>query len=198
MKLKLLLCALLALLVLLPMFADVPPATTANALSNAVVLIIRHAEKSDVGYGLSPDGEARAQAYTNYFKNFTVAGQPLKLDHIFAAADSKESHRPRLTVEPTAEALGLPVDTRFKNKNFQELAGELQSQPNGHAILIAWHHEKIPALLHALGADPDQLIPQAKWPEAEYGWLIQLRYDQNGKLFEAKRSNEKLMPADLN
>src|ERR1700704_3991187 len=65
---------------------------------DAVVLIIRHAEKPDTGPGLSPSGQQRAEAYKDYFKNFTVDSKPLRVDAIFAAKDSKESERPRLTV----------------------------------------------------------------------------------------------------
>jgi hypothetical protein len=31
-----------------------------------------------------------------------------------------------------------------------------------------------------------------------FGWLIQLRYDENGHLFEIKRIDENLLPDDLN
>ncbi len=167
-----------------------------SALKNAVILVIRHAEKPASGSGLSAKGEARARAYVNYFTHFTVAGQPLKLEAIFATADSKGSHRPRLTVEPTAQALGMAVESRFADKDFQKLADEIHSQPHGKAMLIAWHHGQIPQLLGALGADPNQVIPKAKWPEDVFGWVIQLRYDADGHLVEAKRINEHLLPDD--
>lgn len=197
MKLNLFVCGWLVLLLPIWGFAEPVPAAKSPALSNVVILVIRHAEKPDDGPGLSAEGEARAKAYTNYFKTFTLDGQALKLDYLFAAADSKESQRPRLTLEPTGKAFGLAIDTRFKNKNFQQLADELQAQPHGNAILIAWHHEKIPALLRALGADSAQVLPNNKWPDAQFGWVIQLRYDQDGKLLEAKRIKEKLMLDDL-
>jgi hypothetical protein len=41
-------------------------------------------------------------------------------------------------------------------------------------------------LAKALGADPDKLIPGGKWPDDEYGWLLQLSYDQEGRLIPAK------------
>jgi hypothetical protein len=179
-------------------FAELPGAGKFGGLKSTVILIVRHAEKPDAGYGLSADGEARAKAYSNYFKDFTIDGRPLKLDYLVAAADSKESHRPRLTIEPTGKALGLVVDTRFKDKNFQGLADELKSRPHGTGILIVWHHGEIPALLQALGADPTQIIPNAKWPGHVFDWLIQLRYDQSGQLIEVKRISEKLMPGDSN
>lgn len=46
-------------------------------------------------------------------RNLTIDGQPLKLDYIFSAADSKESQRARLTIEPTNQALGLAIDSRL-------------------------------------------------------------------------------------
>jgi hypothetical protein len=162
---------------------------TSPALKNALILVIRHAEKPDSGAGLSLTGEQRAQLYINYFKHFSV-------DYIFAAADSKESWRPRLTVTPTAKALGLSIDGRFRDKEFSALAEEISSHPHGKNILICWHHGEIPQLLHALGADTNELIPGEKWPSEVFGWVIQLRYDADGNLIEARRLNENLLPDD--
>jgi hypothetical protein len=163
---------------------------------NAVVLIIRHAEEPDQGPGLSAIGTARADAYANYFKNFKIDGQPLKLDYLFAAGDSFNSQRPRLTIEPTGRALGLMVDSRFKNGHYLDLVDEIQSLPPGKNVLISWHHGKIPYLLRAFGADPERLLPRGKWPDDVYNWLIELRYDENGHLLASKHINEKLLPDD--
>ena len=197
MKLNLLLCGLLSLVIPTAAFAEPTPAAKYSALKNTVILVIRHAEKPADGFGLTADGEARARAYSAYFKNLALDGQPLKPDYLFAAADSQGSHRPRLTLEPTSHALSLPIDTRFKSKDVQEIADEIHSKPHGQTILIAWHHGQIPNLLHALGADTRQLVPNDKWPENVFGWLIVLRYDSEGRLIDAKRINEKLMPDDL-
>ena len=195
-KLNLLLCGFLALAIPAAIFAEPPAERKSSALRNAVILVIRHAEKPASGLGLAAEGEIRAQAYVNYFKHFTMDGQPLKLDCLFAAADSKGSHRSRLTLEPTGKVLGLPVDTRFKDKEVQKLADEIQSKPHGTGILIAWHHGQIPTLLRALGADPEPLLPNAKWPDEVFGWVIQLRYDAKGHLTDTKRINEHLLPID--
>src|SRR5690349_15429001 len=80
---------------------------------NSVVLIIRHAEDADSGDGISSLGQERAEAYKNYFLNFAVDSKRLEPNVIFAAQDSKKSHRPRLTLEPFAKAAKLPIDTRF-------------------------------------------------------------------------------------
>ena len=196
MKYKLLFYALMALAIPAAMFGKPPPDEKPSALKNAVILVIRHAEKPDAGDRLSAAGDARAQAYVNYFKNFTIDGQPLKLDYLFATTDSSNSRRPRLTLEPVARALGIKIDRRFNNNQCQALAQELQSHPPGTNILICWHHGQIPRLLRALGGDPKKLLPNGKWPDDEFGWLIQLRYDEDGRLFESKRINENLPPDD--
>jgi hypothetical protein len=189
--------ALAALGCLLPVFAPADDKPS-PALADAVILIIRHAEKPDTGDDLSPAGKQRAAAYAGYFKSFTVDAKPLKLDHVFAAADSKGSRRPRLTVEPLAAALGLKVESGIANKQFQDLADELKSKDHGKRILICWHHGEIPSLVQALGADPAKLLPEGKWPDQVFDWLLQLRYDHEGRLLagETRRVNEKLMPGD--
>src|SRR4029450_6086898 len=92
---------------------------------NALVLIIRHAENPANGHGLSPRGEERAEAHKNYFLNFTVDSKRLEPNAVVVAADAKQSHRPRLTVEPFAKAANLPIDNRFANKQPTDLAAEL-------------------------------------------------------------------------
>jgi hypothetical protein len=188
--------ALLALVMNTATFAAPEPAGTPSALKNAVILIIRHAEKPESGNTLSPAGEAHAQAYANYFKSYSIDGQPHRPDRLFAARDSSTSDRPRLTLEPTAQALGLPIDSRFDDNQFRELAQQVQSSSQGANILICWHHGNIPNLLQALGADPGKLLPKAKWPEEVFNWVMQLRYDENGQLLDSTRITENLTPAD--
>jgi hypothetical protein len=193
MKSMLVLSALLALA--MPIQAK-DKAGRDTGLRNAVVLVIRHAEKPDKGDGLSQAGQQRAAAYVNYFENFTVDSTPLKVDYLFAAADSKASQRPRLTLEPFSKAVGLGIDARFPETKNRELVADIRKKPAGKQFLICWHHEEIPQLLTALGANPNALIGGNKWPDNVFDWVIQLRYDSDGHLIEAKRINEQLMPGD--
>jgi hypothetical protein len=195
--------ALLALwLTPFSMTADPAPATPANqafpALKDTVILIVRHAEKPETGFELSPEGEKRAAAYATYFQNFTVESQVLKPDYLFATADSKNSHRPRLTLEPLHQATGLKIDDRFGNKDVAGLVNEIEARPHGKVILIAWHHGSIPELVHDLGADTGTLFPKGKWPENVFNWVLELSFDHDGKLVPQKtrRIVEHLMPAD--
>ena len=165
---------------------------------DAVVLIVRHAEDGGTGRDLAPRGHERAEAYESYFLNFTVDSRRLEPAVVLAAKDSKQSHRPRLTVEPFAKAAKLPIDTRFGNNQSTELAADLRANHQGKVILICWRHGNIPALLRALGAKPKDLLPGGKWPGSVYDWVILLSYDQEGRLIpgSAIRINEHLMPGD--
>jgi hypothetical protein len=165
---------------------------------DAVVLIIRHAEDADSGDGISPLGEKRAEAYKDYFLKFTVDSKPREPTVIFAAKDSKKSHRPRLTMEPFAKAANLKIDTRFGNDQSADLAADLRANQQGKVILICWRHPYIPALLGALGANPTTFLPNGKWPGAVYDWVILLSFDQDGRLIpsSSRRINEHLMPGD--
>ena len=163
---------------------------------NAVVLIIRHAENPADGHGLSPRGKERAKAYANYFQNFSVGSKRLEPNAVVVAADSKHSHRPRLTVGPFAKAANLPIDNRFANKQPADLAAELRSNYQGKVILVCWHHGQVPALLRALGADPQTLLPNGKWPRDVYDWVIMVSFDEEGHLASSRRINEHLMPGD--
>jgi hypothetical protein len=43
-------------------------------------------------------------------------------------------------------------------------------------------NKKIPALMKALNADPNLLLPNGVWPGSIYDWVIFLRYDAQGHL----------------
>ena len=179
-------------------FALIFAAGAQDGPKDALVLIIRHAEDADSGDGISPLGQERAEAYKNYFLNFTVDSKQREPAVIFAAKDSKKSHRPRLTMEPFAKAANLKIDTRFGNEQSADLAADLRANQQGKVILICWRHPYIPALLGALGATPETFLPNGKWPGAVFDWIILLSYDQNGHLIpsSSRWTNEHLLPGD--
>ena len=169
---------------------------TAAGLANVTLLVVRHAEKpaQEGDSGLSPAGEARAKAYAGYFQHFSVDGTPIAIDTLIASADSNESARPRLTLEPLSKATGIPIQTPFANKQVKDAAHWIEAGQTRKAALIAWHHGKLAKLLEKLGADPSTLLPDGVWPEDVYNWVIVLRYDASGQLSEAKRVVEPAFP----
>ena len=64
-------------------FALVFVAHAQDGPKNSVVLIIRHAEDADSGDGISSLGQKRAEAYQNYFQNFTIDSKRLEPEASF-------------------------------------------------------------------------------------------------------------------
>lgn len=153
-----------------------------TGLADTTVLIVRHGEKPDSGPGLSPEGEARAQAYVAYFQPFMLDGSPIRPDMLVASADSKNSARERLTLTPLSQALKLPIDQRFADHEVQNLVAALSTESHGKSILIAWHHGQLGKLIKAFGADPETLLPNGKWPDDVFNWVVVLRFDHTGQL----------------
>ncbi|MDP9017982.1 MAG: flagellar basal body-associated protein FliL [Candidatus Eremiobacteraeota bacterium] len=170
--------------------------TASQGLAGTTVLIVRHAEKPDSGTGLTAAGEQRARAYVAYFSNFTFNGKSARPDYLIAAADSHASQRPRLTIEPLSHALHLQIEQNFADKQFAQLASELQNGKHGKTVLIAWHHGEIPALMRALGVDPTTVLPAKKWPANVFGWVVAIHYNHRGQPRRAILIHENLMPDD--
>lgn len=166
------------------------PAQVQDYLANATVLVIRHAEKLRHGRALSPIGFARAQAYAHYFHPFRADGMTLRINALYAGADTAGSIRPRLTLEPLSHALHLSLNTQFGTDDPGSLVHALRTQPHGDHILIAWRHQHIPLLLTTLGANPDKLLPHGKWPGSVFSWVIYLHYDSTGHLMVQKLIKE--------
>jgi hypothetical protein len=158
----------------------------AARLANATVLIVRHAEKPASGPGLSPAGEARAKAYAGYFRRLTFDGAPVRIDTLIATADSEESRRERLTLEPLSRVTGLPIQQPFENGAVKDLVGWLAHGRPDRNILIAWHHGKVPMLLANLGLDPSTILPGGRWPSDVYNWMVMLRFDRNGNIVPSR------------
>jgi hypothetical protein len=165
---------------------DMAPVVQQGGPPNSVILIIRHAEKPDDGPELAPSGQERARAYVHYFETYKLNGAPLHFDDLFASRDSTGSMRPRLTLEPLSHALGMPLQTPYKDKDVDDMAAELRAICPGKHILICWHHGEIADLLASLGANPNQFIPGGDWPSDQYGWVIQLCFDHNGNIIQSQ------------
>lgn len=146
----------------------------------ATVLIFRHGEKPDAGIGLAPAGRARALAYPGFFAGYAI-------ERLFAAANSKASCRPQLTLS-LAAALDLPIDDETADGDYAKLALQVAADPAcaGTTSLICWHHQHILPLAGAFGVDPAALPPSAgwpkKWPGDVYGWLLMLVSDAAGNV----------------
>jgi hypothetical protein len=184
-----------------------PHAAQASPMpANATIYLIRHAEKPGSGPGLSPAGQARAQAYVHYLQNQTdPQGKTIRWDYLFASTDSENSDRPLLTITPLAKAIQKTIDSSYADKHYAKLEKDIRDNAKDYAnrnILICWHHGEILDLAQALGAAPEGLPPSSdwpdKWPGEVFGWLLKVYYDDHGALQnqQSQAINEHLMPDD--
>src|SRR5262249_1085506 len=99
-------------------------------------------------------------------------------DFIFAAKDSKKSHRPRETVRPLAKRLELKVNDDYADEDFTKLARELFHDPRyaGKTVLICWHHRKIPELAASVGGDATK-----HWNEKCFDGVWRMDKEKSGK-----------------
>jgi phosphohistidine phosphatase SixA len=138
------------------------------------ILLMRHADKTDDpdNEDLSDAGVERAKRLATYIPE--TFGKP---DIIVATAHSKHSDRPKETVEPLADALGLKIQHDFENKEFADLVDEIFNDPDykNKTVVICWHHGNLPALAALLGA-PTGSYPDP-WPDDAFGLILQLDYD---------------------
>jgi len=115
-----------------------------------LVMIIRHGEKlNDEVTDLSPKGKARAHCLIDIFGNNGTYPTPQK---IFAQSPSekKQSTRPRDTVVPLAEALGLTVDLSYTSGQIKKLTNDIASSTE-NVVLISWSNDKILEIAEKLG-----------------------------------------------
>lgn len=145
----------------------------------ARILVIRHGEKPDDPKNphLSAVGEMRAAMLAKKLPTLYP-----HIDALFATALSRDSNRPFETIKPLSKVLGLPIDTSFKAKQHAELAAKINGKPKlyaGKTVLICWHHEMIPALVHD---DLRQASAPTKWPgENVFNQIWQIDYASDGQ-----------------
>ena len=72
------------------------------------------------------------------------------------------------------------------------LVQELKTEVHGQHPLIAWRHGEIPALLRAFGVVPDKLLPNGRWPDDIFDWVVLLKIGPDGQLESAKLIHETL------
>lgn len=159
-------------------------------MSPTRIMFIRHAEKPQDGVSLgvtasgAPDGESltprgwqRAGALVRYFS--PVSGECVEglstPTVVFAAGvgPHSSSQRPIETVTPLVDFLNTSRPTPFVTSHLKDdgdaLIADVLSRDG--VILVAWQHERIPALIARIAQAP--AVPQ-KWPDNRFDivWIL--------------------------
>ena len=101
---------------------------------------------------LTAVGKKRAELLPELFVKSERRPDPFpRPDFLFAAKNSKSSHRSVETATPLAEKLKLTLHAEVKNEDYGTLAKDLLggAKFSGKTILVAWHHGKLPDFARA-------------------------------------------------
>jgi hypothetical protein len=126
----------------------------------AQVLLIRHAEKPDVGDDLSLKGRQRAAALAPYFletAELLTHGKPVAV-YAQQPSDNRPSRRCLETVKPLAAALDLRVQQYMHRESGKMVKSIMKSRKyEGKTVVICWDHDELPEIAAAFGvADPPE------------------------------------------
>lgn len=181
-------------LLALAVFALPAAAAAPAAAAPAEVILIRHGEKPAQGSDLSDRGYQRARALVGFFQDepaVTRFGPPAAIYAEKPRPDGSRS-RPLETVEPLADALGLQVDTEFKQKDAAGLARAILGDPayDGKLVLVCWEHHELSAIAQALG-----LAQAPAWPDGVFDRAWVLDY-QGEKVSSFRDIPQRLLPGD--
>lgn len=156
------------------------------------IMIIRHAEKPLSGkpYGLRENGTIdkeslttrgwqRAGALARFFAPVSgeLSAPALSTPTLIAASRVNKkgggaSRRPKQTVTPLAELLGLKIDLHYSKGREAAIMKKMLTKDG--VVLIAWEHEHIPALVARMPDAP--AVPQ-QWPGDRFDlvWIFEPR-----------------------
>ena len=161
----------------------------------AEVILIRHGEKPEDGPTLNARGYERARALPQLFETDARVLAFGRAVALFSARPAKAggSVRSIETLEPTAKALGVAIDTRFTKDDIAALVRAVLTNPayDGKTVLVCWEHKKIPGIVRAFG----WAGAPAGWNDAVFDRLWILDFD-GAKPVRFRDLPQRLLPGD--
>jgi hypothetical protein len=173
---------LLGFLLLAPNLASAADPTTAET-----IVMLRHGEKPAAGLGqLNCQGLNRALALPAVIAG--AFGRPTTILAPDPAKTKEDSGivydyvRPLATIEPTAIAFGLPVDTSIGWDDVKALQAKLESPSlRASTVLVAWEHYQIDQVAQALmAAHGGSAARIPKWKGNDFDSIYVLRITRAG------------------
>jgi hypothetical protein len=175
------------------------------------ISLIRHAEKQladEPPYSVSVDGVPDPESLTprGWQRSGAIVGlfvpRPDHPDrglfptpaHLFASKLGPHSHsrRPRETLQPLSERLGLPINEDFVQDDLDRLVEAILACDGD--VLVAWEHKRIPLIANRLVGDPST-VPQV-WPDDRYDLVWILEPETNAGLLRLRQVPQLLLAGD--
>ncbi|MFN8369267.1 MAG: hypothetical protein U0T83_01445 [Bacteriovoracaceae bacterium] len=154
--------------------------TAISFATPAQVVIIRHAEKPELGRDLSTIGWERAQNLPIFFKNNSIVafyGDPVGI-YGFAPQSNDGSLRGIQTVSFLAEQLKLKVNSNYTKNEYAKMVKKIMANKEyeGKTVVICWQHSFLVRLALEFGAKG--MIPD-EWNDNVYNRAWILRFYKN-------------------
>lgn len=161
----------------------------------AQILLIRHAEKPDIGNELSARGWERAKLLPQMFNTRAELTEFGQIASLFAMAPAKQdgSVRAIQTLKFVAENLKVGINSDFKRDQVSELIDSIKNDRNldGKTVLICWEHSVLIDIAHELGVQS-----ALTWPGHQFDRVWSLTFSTDSKLTRFESLPEKLLPGD--
>lgn len=145
------------------------------AMPNQVILL-RHAEKPQLGDSLSAKGFQRANALVTYFSQSQLPFQLQTPVAIYAQRSNKThtSTRPVQTIAPLAAYWEVPLYTDYSSKKCQKLVDEISQNYTSGLVVVCWSHDNLQTIATKFGVTN---VPD--WPPSAFDWVWVINF--NGK-----------------
>ncbi len=160
------------------------------------IIFVRHGENPAAGLGqLSCKGLNRAlalpKALAAKFPSPNAIYAPNPAERKKDRGVAYDYVRPLATIEPTAIALGMPVDTTFGVSSLPSLRKQLTLPRYSNAtLLVAWEHKQIVTLARDLvarnGGDP-KTVPS--WRDDDFGSIYVVTIGGGGAQMRIEQQN---------
>ncbi len=179
-------------------------------MARSTVMLIRHGEKSDaadatVGVDISGRADQRELSVRGWQRAGAIAvlfghasdgaGRNPALSvptSIYAARPTSRSVRSLRTVEPLAAVLSLKIDTAFGDGDEAKLAAKVGG--GGGAALIAWKHDRLPALAALIGNG--RVECPARWPDDRFDVVWVFEGSDTSRAWSFRQIPQLLLPGD--
>jgi hypothetical protein len=174
----------------------------ADSVAAETIVFMRHGEKPDDGLGqLNCQGLQRSLALPAVLsKNFARPSAIFAPNPSELKQDGGQPYnyiRPLATIEPTAIALGMPVDTRFGLSDTAGLEAALTAPALRNAtVFVAWEHtvavQVAKDLLRARGADAS-VVPHWDGHDFDSLYIVTLADDGTAQF---KLDRQRIAPSE--
>jgi len=145
----------------------------------SLLMITRHAEKPDIGVGLSNSGACRANMLPSLF-NGEIFPEPDML-YTFSPTKGRPSRRGVETLLPISKKLNLPISS-FKSALYGEMLVDIKANACGKTVLLIWHRNRpnIGALALKFGVETEIVSIDSALYIEDYDAIWMIEYEEQG------------------